>query len=187
MIIGLTGTNASGKGTVADLLAKKGFKIHSLSDLLREELLKLGLYPTREVLIRHGNRLRREGGEGVLAEKVLVRLEGRDVVDSIRNPGEIDVLRRLPAFTLIAVDAPVDLRFARSVRRGRKGDGLSLEEFKEKEEREKSDDKSAQQIHRCIESADYKLWNDGSIEELEEELEKVLAALETLEKERPPE
>ena len=39
-IIGLTGRNAAGKGTVADLLKKRDFIYHSLSDTLREELSK---------------------------------------------------------------------------------------------------------------------------------------------------
>ena len=38
MIIGLTGENCAGKGTVADYLKKKGFYYLSLSDVIREEL-----------------------------------------------------------------------------------------------------------------------------------------------------
>ena len=37
-IIGLTGRNASGKGTVASFLMKLSFVYHSLSDTLRNEL-----------------------------------------------------------------------------------------------------------------------------------------------------
>ena len=37
-IIGLTGRNAAGKGTVATMLKKRSFEYHSLSDTLRNEL-----------------------------------------------------------------------------------------------------------------------------------------------------
>jgi len=40
LIIGLTGKNCAGKGTVAEYLAKKGFVGYSLSDIIREELSK---------------------------------------------------------------------------------------------------------------------------------------------------
>ena len=38
IVFGLTGKNASGKGTVAEILKKKNFTYHSLSDSLRDEL-----------------------------------------------------------------------------------------------------------------------------------------------------
>jgi len=37
MIIGLTGTKASGKDIIADILKKKGYVVLSLSDEVREE------------------------------------------------------------------------------------------------------------------------------------------------------
>ena len=40
MIIGITGSYASGKDTVASILQEKGFIHYSLSDILREELKK---------------------------------------------------------------------------------------------------------------------------------------------------
>ena len=60
LVIGLTGPNASGKGEVGDYLAQRGFKLHSLSDIVREEAAAHGLAPEREHLIRIGNELRRQ-------------------------------------------------------------------------------------------------------------------------------
>jgi dephospho-CoA kinase len=39
-VIGLTGTIASGKGTLAEFLKGKGYSYFSLSDILREEATK---------------------------------------------------------------------------------------------------------------------------------------------------
>jgi len=50
MIIGLTGTMASGKDAVADILKKKGFICLSLSDEVREEAKNRQIELTRENL-----------------------------------------------------------------------------------------------------------------------------------------
>ncbi len=104
--MGLTGPNASGKGEVASFLAASGFDVHSLSDAVREEATRRGLDHSRDHLIRVGVDLRSEHGPGALALSVLPRLKWRAVVDSIRNPGEVEVLRRLPHFLLLGIDAP---------------------------------------------------------------------------------
>ena len=54
IVLGLTGKNASGKGTVAEVLKEHGFVYHSLSDSLRDELNLLGKKETRENLIEIG-------------------------------------------------------------------------------------------------------------------------------------
>src|SRR5262245_25637761 len=106
MLIGLTGRNASGKGEVARRLEAKGFQYFSLSDVIREEIRSKGGELTREALIQTGNELRTKFGPGILAERILQRVqEGANyVIDSIRNPSEVMVLRRARRFHLIRVD-----------------------------------------------------------------------------------
>ncbi|HET9481329.1 MAG TPA: AAA family ATPase [Candidatus Polarisedimenticolia bacterium] len=176
-LIGLTGPNAAGKGEVAACLAARGFVYHSLSDVLRDELRRAGLPPTRENLIAVGNELRAAHGPGVLAEKILERLTGRDVVDSIRNPAEVEVLRRVAGFVLIGVDAPLQERFRRAVSRGRPGDGPTLDEFREKEARENSPDVNRQQLARTFAMADRTLMNEGSLDDLHRRVEDLLLTL----------
>ena len=95
MIIGLTGKNGSGKTAVSEYLKSRGFEYHSLSDAIREEIRKRGLEITREVLIDVGNELREKFGPGILAERILpsLRNDQNYVIDSIRNPQEVDVLK----------------------------------------------------------------------------------------------
>lgn len=175
MIIGLTGPNAAGKGEVASYLMSRGFAYHSLSDVLREEMEKRNLPPTRENLIALGNELRAAQGAGVLAEIVCKRLGSRDVVDSIRNPAEVAVLRRLGGFILIGVDAPMEVRFGRARKRARPGDGLTLEEFRDKEARENSPDPARQQLAATFALADRTLGNGGSIEELRRHVDDLMS------------
>ena len=151
---------------MAKYLAAHGFSVCSLSDVVRDEATRRGLDHSRDSLIRMGVEMRAGGGPGALARRVLPRLKGRAVVDSIRNPGEVEVLRALPRFLLLGVDAPQPLRFQRSIRRGRLGDGATLEEFARKEELENSGTESGQQLQRTLALADVVVDNDGTIEAL---------------------
>lgn len=178
IIVGLTGPNAAGKGEAAAYLVSLGFRYHSLSDVIRQEADRRGLPPTRENLIMLGNELRRLGGPSVLADRVRPRLSGRDVVDSIRNPSEVDSLRKSSGFVLVKVDAPLEIRYARALARGRPGDGPGVEEFAAREERERSGNPLDQQIHRTMEMADVTVANEGSLDELHRRLDGLLESLE---------
>jgi dephospho-CoA kinase len=173
--LGLTGPNSAGKGEVAAYLSRNGFEIHSLSDIVREEALESGLTTGRGDLILTGNLLREEGGPGVLAERILSRLHGRDVIDSIRNPAEVEILRKLPHFLLLGVWAPVEVRFERSLARGRAGDPATLAEFRAREEEENSSDPNAQQLQATFRMADRRLTNDGDLDQLHRALDGVIA------------
>ena len=166
MVIGLTGPNASGKGEAALYLKSKGFIYHSLSDVLREEAKRSGVQPVRENLINLGNELRRKNGASFLAVRIIKGLTKTEdhIVDSIRNPSEIQALREIDDFVLIAIDAPIETRFKRSVKRKRPGDAGTLEGFIEKEGEENIDALENQQLKRCLNMADRLIINDSTIE-----------------------
>ena len=172
--IGLTGTNGSGKGAAAEYFVSKGYAYHSLSDVIREELNKDGLPPTRDNLIRKGNELRSLGGPDFLARQVMKRVEGKAVIDSIRNPEEVRFLKGKKDFILLAIDADVALRYERVKKRGRDESAASLEEFVKKEDEEKTASPTQQQLHTCLKMADFFVLNDGSLEDLYKKLEKFL-------------
>jgi dCMP deaminase len=180
MIIGLTGKNAAGKTEVSQYLVSRGFEYHSLADGVRDEARKRGREITREVLIELGNELRSRFGAGVLAERVSARL-GTDrnyVIDSIRNPTEVEVLKRRKDFVLLAVDANRQVRFERSRLRGREGATATLEQFIREEDREMaSDDPASQQLAATWRMADLVVQNDGSLEELNQKLAEILPGL----------
>jgi dephospho-CoA kinase len=111
-------------------------------------------------------RLRSVGGIGALAQQILPRFAGHEVVDSIRHPGEVAVFRTLDRFVLLGIDAPLRLRFERSVARGRVGDGTTLDEFARQEARENSSAVAGQQLRATFELADAVIRNDGRLEGL---------------------
>ncbi len=181
MLIGLTGPNAAGKGAVAKYLTKQGFTCLSLSDVLREELSGRGQQIEREALVALGNEFRERSGPGVLAEKILERIiAGRSyVIDSIRHPAEVEVLKRRTDFHLVRVNAPVRVRFERTRRRGRENDPTDLEAFLELERRElegQGDDH--QQLGLTMTLADYTIENDGSVQELEMKVDLMMSDFE---------
>jgi len=178
LVLGLTGPNAAGKGEVASHLERRGFVVHSLSDVVREEAARQGLPPEREHLIRIGNELRESGGAGVLAERILPRLGGRAVVDSIRNPAEVAVLRTLPRFVLIGVGAPVEVRFRRALERARPGDPRTLAAFRAREAQENTADPLAQQLEATFRLADRVVDNAGDLAALHRQVDCLVEALE---------
>jgi len=141
---------------------------------VREEAARRGLPPEREHLIRIGNMLRREGGAGALARRLLPRLGRRDVVDSIRNPAEVAVLRTLSGFVLLGVRASMETRMRRSLQRGRPGDPATLEEFSAREQQENSARPEGQQLSATFKLADRVLDNDGELSELRAAVDRVL-------------
>lgn len=180
MIIGLTGKNGAGKGEVARFLTESGYEYHSLSDILREELAARGQTVTREVLIGIGNELRASYGAGVLAERTLEKLsaEAHAVVDSIRNPFEVEALRRRRNFYLLEVDADPKIRFERAKARNREGEAKTYEGFLEMESREaQTSDPTTQQLNRTGEMADAVVSNNGTVEELRDQVRQVIQAL----------
>ena len=182
MLIGLTGKYAAGKGTVAEALKTRGFSYHSCSDILREELRRRGVAESREALLALGNELRRAGGPGELARRLTPRLAdgGSHIVDSIRNPAEVEALRELEGFILIAVDASPEIRFTRLRARARIGDPETYEAFQELEARELvSDDPTTQQLNATLALADHRLQNDEGIDELHLALNQLLTQLES--------
>jgi dCMP deaminase len=178
MILGLAGRNGAGKGEVVRFLQARSFAAWSLSDVIRDELRARGLEETRERMIETGNEIRARFGAGGLAVRLLDRLapDQNAVVDSIRHPAEVEVLRqRAATFRLIWVEAPEEIRFARMRARGRSGDPHGVEELRRLEARELgSDDPAAQQLGAVRELADFTISNDGSLETLHRRIQEVL-------------
>ena len=173
-LIGLTGTNGAGKGEVANFLKKKGYAYYSLSDLVRQELNKEGKELNRNNLIKMGNKLREKFGADILARLVVKKIRGKAVIDSIRNPKEVEYLRQQKNFIMVAVDAPAALRFERVKKRGRQESVSTLQEFIQKEAEEMTNNQKGQQLQNCMKMADIKIENVGSLENLHQKLEKLV-------------
>ena len=178
MLIGVTGTLASGKDTLSNYLQGKGFFHFSLSDAIREECDRRGLPKDRDTLVAVGNELRGALGNDILAKRAVEAIEKferkNSVITSIRNPDEVRFLKKIPGFKLISVDAPIKMRYQRIVERKRDSDFVDFATFKAQEEKEMSGAVHEQDLKSVIGMADYEIVNDGMMEEFERKIEQVL-------------
>jgi len=145
-IIGLSGTNGSGKDTVGQLLQDKhGYFFISVTDLLRAELRRRNLPIERSNLRELSAEWRREKGLGVLVDQALEAYAEQQeryagvVISSLRNPYEADRIHELGG-SVIWVDADSRIRYDRISKAQRAGreneDGKSYEQFLAEEEAE---------------------------------------------------
>jgi cytidylate kinase len=142
-LIGLSGTNGSGKDTAGEIVAEKyGYLFVSVSDLLRVELRARGIPVERQHLRKLSAEWRREFGLGVLVDKAVELAEKSGypgvVASPMRNVGEAQHLKDLGG-TLVWVDADQAMRYqrVRSTHRGRPGeDDKTFEQFCAEEQAE---------------------------------------------------
>ncbi|MBU0535710.1 MAG: AAA family ATPase [Nanoarchaeota archaeon] len=180
MIIGVTGTIGAGKDTVLDYLVNRGFARFSFSTLIREEADMRGFAMDRTSLETCGDQLRKEyGNSPIFANKILEEINEKGIknaaVGGIRQPWEIEEFRKHKDFFLIAVDADQETRFKRTSKRGGATDAVNFEKFKFFDEREYNGDGDVhQQIKKTMDMADFVISNDGTIEELHNNVDKIL-------------
>ena len=176
MIIGLTGSLAAGKGVVSEFLKEKGFVYLSLSDELRQIAKEKKIELTRKNLQDLGNQLRQAHGPTILADLALSKIENQQytkaIVDGIRNPAEVNSLKKIKDFFFVCVDAPQEIRFERMKERDRESDPLVWEEFLKIDARDKGEGEleTGQGVEKCMVLADFEITNHGTLEEVQEKI-----------------
>lgn len=176
-IIGLSGTNGSGKDTVGHMLAERHkFLFISVTDLLRQEARSRGDEPTRETLHTISAEWRRESGSlGILVDKateqynqVADKYPGGLAVASLRNPGEADRVHELGG-AVVWTDAEQRIRYDRimshAAQRNRSAeDNKTFEQFQVEEAVEMtfSGDSATLNMGAVKEKADIKITNNSN-------------------------
>jgi dephospho-CoA kinase len=183
MIIGVSGTNASGKDELAEYLRDKhGFLLFHTSDYIREVALEYYGNILRPTLIKTANELRVKNGAGVLAKMGIQKFNDKNdkypgvVISSLRAIGEADEIHNAGG-RLIYLDSDRVTRYKRLFARGREDDNIDFDTFVKEEEMELSnkDDPSKQSILDMKERADICIENDGTLEEFYEKIVKALS------------
>jgi dephospho-CoA kinase len=177
-VVGLTGTMGSGKNSVKEIILHKFNCYHvALSDVIRGELEKKKGLMSRTLLQDMGNEMRQKYGPHILALlaiEYLPRDKDITIVDGIRNPAEIDYLKKKfgSNFSMIAVDASDEVRFERVKERNDTKDPKTIEEFKVFDARDKgiNEPPYGQRVADCVARADFRVNNNGTKEQLEAEV-----------------
>lgn len=175
IIIGLCGEMASGKGTVVKYLEEKyGAVSHRFSTSLRDVLSRLSIEVSRKNMQDLSRVLRETFGQNLLAKVIAEDAKNSNnkiiVIDGIRRPADIEYLGKLPEFKLIYVTADIKTRYERIIKRGENEDDLSktFENFKKDHEAE-----TELEIPRIGSNANIKIDNNGSLERLYEQVDKI--------------
>ncbi len=143
-IIGLAGTFASGKDSLARCLEEKFFIKHiSTGDIVREFAQEKYGSIERPILYKTANELREERGAGVLSQIAIERYasyaekySGGVCVSGFRAWAEAEVIKKQGG-VLLYTDASPRIRYERSIARARDNEKLSTyEEFLEREAKE---------------------------------------------------
>ena len=187
-IVGIAGTNGSGKDTIGHILAEKyGWLFISVSDLLRDECRKRGLSVERENLRTISAEWRREGGLGVLIDKAVEIYKSTKenynglAVSSLRNPGETQRVNELGGINVWA-DADPRIRYERiqSAERGRgEEDNKTFEVFLAEQEAEMkpTGDAATLDMASVRADADMEILNETTLSNLEAQVALLLSKL----------
>lgn len=182
MIVGVVGTIGSGKGIFSRFLGDKSFRMFAFGDEVRsfvDEESGRG-DKGRKNLQFWGNEARVKFGEGFWAKRLVSKIDEKVdcVIDGFRYPDQIEVFRKTYGdnFCLVGVDAPEDLRFKWLKARGREGFPKTLEEFNVMNGRDLNGFRSGSGQHTgaCVALADKDVFNDGSLEDFELKVVKII-------------
>lgn len=182
MIIGITGTDGAGKGTVVEYLVKeKGFIHYAARQLWIEEIARRGLEVKRENMRIVANDLRRQHGNNFLVTAYIQRMKEEEVenaiIESIRTTAETETLKANGGM-LLAVDADQHLRYERIVGRASESDRVTFEQFVAQEALEMNDpDPNGMQKAAVMAMADYIITNNGTLAELHASIENMLGEI----------
>jgi dephospho-CoA kinase len=205
-IIGFVGLPGSGKGEASKIARQMGLMVLVMGDVIRQEAARQGLELTDQNLGRIGNALRAAEGADAVAKRIfeMALAAGKDlvVVDGLRSREEADFFRaHADEFYLVEVCAPAEARLKWLAARGRPDDpgrrpvDADLKDLNTDLKIVSScrdpDPQAAAALEQrecrelgwgmcdAMKIADMKLRNDGSLEELREDVRKLLDLLQT--------
>jgi dephospho-CoA kinase len=170
-LIGIGGTNAAGKDTVAEMLAERhGWQFVSVSDILRDELRREGKPIERRLLRSVSAKWREEFGLGILIDKAVELYNPKKynnlVISSLRNFGEADEVHKLGG-KVVWVDADMQVRYDRIQSRMRSAERNEMHH--------KDGNQNSLNLSGVAERADIKLENNGDdVEVFKDAAEKAL-------------
>ncbi|MDA0524093.1 dephospho-CoA kinase [Methanococcoides alaskense] len=174
-IIAFVGMPASGKSVASEVIVDSNVDVVNMGNVIREEVKKRGLEPNDSNTGGVANDLRAKEGMDAVAKRCVPMIEalGKElvVVDGVRGIAEVVFFKEHfgEDFTLVFIDAPLELRFERVTSRGRSDDMTDIEALKQRDERE-----LGWGLAEAIKVANVTVDNIGTIEEFKEKINTIL-------------
>ena len=165
IVIGFVGLPGAGKTVALESVLDLG-EIATLGNVVRQEADSRNLLHTDENLGLIGKELRKEFGEDIVARRLVEIVKAIPTkvifIDGLRSMFEVEIFRNYWKFPIIAFVVDDKLRHERLMERGREDDSLNIDDLKERDNREIN-----YGLLEVIENANYKINNNGTIEELQ--------------------
>jgi dephospho-CoA kinase len=179
MILGIAGTLGAGKGTVVEYLKQKGFAHYSSSDVLRKILDERGVSAERKNLSSLADELMNNYDGGVLHfSNQYAAAAGHEqyILEALHRVSEGEYIKKVGGI-ILGIDADIKVRYERiSGRQEGAKDQVTFAEFQADSEREdEGKTGSGPNIRAVMEMADYTITNNGSIEELRNQIDAFLS------------
>ena len=177
-VIGVIGLNGSGKDEVVKYLNQRySVPLISVGDIVREIAFREGIEPVRENLDNITRRYFSQFGEGYFLKLIIDKIRNNKWqtagISGIRSPQDVAVLKDAfkADFILIYVYVTDDrVRYERIHQRGSARDQISYTDFLQQ------DQVSEELFHirEAISQADYSVSNDGTLEDLHRQIDKLV-------------
>ncbi|PLJ77558.1 MAG: dephospho-CoA kinase [Thermofilum sp. NZ13] len=186
-LILVTGMPGSGKSIFGEIARRKGLPVVNMGDIVREIAHEQGLEVNDSNLAKIAKELRDKSGRAAVAmlayEKACKTGSTVAVIEGLRSLEELDYLRQnAKEAVVVAFHSSPKTRFNRLLRRARKDDPSTWEEFVERDRRELGFG-----IGSVIALADIMVVNeDMELDELQRKVENILNKLLSVEVERSP-
>jgi predicted RNA binding protein with dsRBD fold (UPF0201 family)/dephospho-CoA kinase len=179
-VIAFVGLPLSGKSTASKVAEDMGIPVVCMGDVVREEAKRRGLALTDENLGKVANELRQKEGMDAIAKRCIpiIREKGKDtgvvVVDGIRGIAEVERFKKEfgDDFILINIEAPLEIRFQRALKRKRSDDITTIEDLKKRDERELS-----WNMGEAMKIANFTIENTSGLEAFKEKVRDILTQL----------
>lgn len=189
-LIGVAGTAGVGKDTVAELLSRMfGLRNLSSGDVVRAITrhvyhLAPEVNPVRDQLYDVANYLRNDIDPAILVKICILEAKVQQlnggIISGLRSMGEAQAIKKAGGI-IIGVDADPKLRYERMYTRGRDAETKkTYEQFLAQDEFENkglSDKGPGRGIRSIIDNADIVIRNEGTLEELEQQIKDKVSAV----------
>lgn len=179
VIIGVAGEIASGKDTVGKYIAEKyGALSLRFSQPLRDILDRMELEQNRENMSKLSLHLRKAFGEDILSKAILAEAvkSSKDlvVVDGARRFPDIVHMEADEHFYFVYVEASSEKRYERIIKRRQNADDATKTPVQFEKD---ANLETELQIRSLKTRADFVINNDGTLEELQAQIDKMVKEL----------
>lgn len=174
-VIIIVGMPGSGKEEFVKVAVKFGFSVIRMGDIVREETQRRGLALTNENVGRVAQDMRDKFGYGIWAIRTLPKIKDKlTLIDGTRGDAEINIFKQNfgDAIEIVGIFTSAETRYERIRKRKKIDDVATLEEFYNRDQRE-----LRWGIGNVFAMADYMIVNEGTLEELRKEAEKILTKI----------